>query len=88
MANTKQTVLSYTEKEIDAINVLKSNKGAHLTLRELGIAAGTMTSLRRKAQKVADGELEVKDVEPIIINVEDAEEEVMVVKPAKKYYIG
>ncbi len=73
MAN-KQTVLSYTEKELAAIEALKANRGEHLTLKELGIAAGTMTSIRTKAKKVADGILEAGDIEVINVNVEEYED--------------
>lgn len=74
MAN-KQTVLTYTEKELAAIEALKANAGEHLTLKELGIAAGTMTSIRNKAKKVAEGVLEVSEGTPVInVNVEDYED--------------
>ena len=73
MAN-KQTVLTYTEKELAAIEALRANAGEHLTLKELGIAAGTMTSIRNKAKKVAEGVLEVGEQPVINVNVEDYED--------------
>ena len=89
MAN-KQTVLTYTEKELAAIEALKANAGEPLTLKELGVAAGTMTSIRNKAKKVAEGILEVGEGSVVDIKVEDYEN----VCPAcgakhsgKKFYI-
>ena len=72
MAN-KQTVLTYTEKELAAIEALKANAGEPLTLKELGVAAGTMTSIRNKAKKVAEGILEVGEAPVVDIKVEDYE---------------
>ena len=53
MAN-KQTVLTYTEKELAAIEALRANAGEHLTLKELGIAAGTMTSIRNNQSVISN----------------------------------
>lgn len=61
----KATELTYTEKELAAIEILKANRGAHLSLKELGIAPGTMTSIMNKAGKFpeADG--------VVVVNKED-----------------
>lgn len=72
--SNKQTVLVYTEKEREAIAALQANAGTPLTLKELGVSAGTMTSIRNKAKKVADGILEIKDEAVINVNVMDYEE--------------
>ena len=37
MASTKATVITYTEKEVEAIATLKAKKGVHLSAKELGI---------------------------------------------------
>lgn len=59
----KSRQLAYTEKELNAIAALKRNAGTPKTLRELGIAPGTIISLRTKARKVDNGELITKGVD-------------------------
>ena len=61
----KATELVYTEKELAAIEILRANRGVHLSAKELGIANGTLTSLMRKAEKFpeADG--------VVVVNKED-----------------
>lgn len=53
----KATVLIYTDKELEAIEILKQNAGQELTAAELGITTAILTSLGKKAEKVANGEL-------------------------------
>lgn len=53
----KATVLTYTDKELEAIEILKQNAGQELTAAELGITTAILTSLGKKAEKVANGEL-------------------------------
>ena len=68
MASTKATVLSYTEKEVEAIATLNANRGVHLSAKELGIPTAILTSLMKKAvdeRPIADG------VERVIVNKED-----------------
>ena len=49
MASTKATVLTYTEKEVEAIATLSANRGVHLSAKELGIPTAILTSLMKKA---------------------------------------
>ena len=68
MASTKATVLSYTEKEVEAIATLNANRGVHLSAKQLGIPTAILTSLMKKAvdeRPMADG------VERVIVNKED-----------------
>ncbi len=53
----KATVLTYTDKELEAIEILKQNAGQELTAAELGITTAILTSLGKKAEKVNSGEL-------------------------------
>ena len=57
----KQTELVYTEKELAAIEALKAADEPK-SLKELGIASGTIVSIIRKAQKFpeADGVVNVE----------------------------
>ena len=68
MASTKATVLTYTEKELEAIATLNANKGVHLSAKELGIPTAILTSLMKKSvdeRPMADG------VERVVVNKED-----------------
>ena len=68
MASTKATVITYTEKELEAISTLNANRGVHLSAKELGIPTAILTSLMKKAgddRPMADG------VERVIVNKED-----------------
>ena len=68
MASTKATVLSYTEKEVEAIATLNANRGVHLSAKELGIPTAILTSLMKKAsdeRPMADG------VVRVVVNKED-----------------
>ena len=48
----KQTELVYTEKELAAIEALK-NATDEMSLKDLGIASGTIVSIQKKAVKFA-----------------------------------
>lgn len=52
----RQTELVYTENELAAIEILKANRGTHLSAKELGIATAVLTSLGKKAEKFPDAE--------------------------------
>lgn len=56
----KQTELVYTEKELTAIEALR-NALEPMSLKELGVASGTIVSIQRKAAKFpeADGVVNV-----------------------------
>lgn len=45
------TVLTYTENEQKAIEILKANAGNPLSAKDLGIAVAVLTSLIRKSEK-------------------------------------
>lgn len=54
----KVEVLTYTENELKAIEILKANAGEKLSAKELGIATAVLTSLQKKAvdpRPMADG---------------------------------
>lgn len=68
MASTKATVISYTEKELEAIATLKANKGVHLSAKELGIPTAILTSLMRKA---TDERPMAEGLERVVVNKED-----------------
>ena len=63
----KATTLSYTEKELAAIEILKANRGEHLSSKDLGITTAILTSLTTKANKFPD------DPNVIKVNKEDFE---------------
>lgn len=85
----KATVLSYTEKELAAIDALKSNAGSMLTADELGIKGITVVGLMSKAAKVASGELANPDNLPVLNIVKDkVEKEVTVTKEVTVYGIA
>ena len=42
------TELTYTEKEVQAIEILKANRGTKLSAKELGIPTAILSSLVRK----------------------------------------
>lgn len=68
MASTKATVITYTDKELSAIETLKANRGVHLSAKELGIPTAILTSLQNKAKDerpMADG------FERVVVNKED-----------------
>lgn len=63
----KATELVYTEKEVAAIEALKAATEP-MSLKDLGIASGTIVSLKKKADKfenaVRIGSIDVTDVCP------------------------
>lgn len=61
----KATELSYTDNELAAIEILKANRGEHLSAKQLGIAPAVLTSLITKAEKfpAAEG--------VVVVNKED-----------------
>ena len=62
------TEISYTEKEMAAIEILLANKGNKLSAKDLGIPTVTLTSLRNKgndARPMAEG------FTRIVVNAED-----------------
>ena len=60
--------VTYTEKELDAIKVLKANRGAHLSAAELGIPTITLTSLIKKG---SDPRPMAEGFERVMVNKED-----------------
>lgn len=59
------TTLVYTEKELEAIEALKANRGTKLSAKELGIANVILTSLQTKANKFPE------DPNAVFVNKED-----------------
>ena len=61
----KATELSYTDNELAAIEILKANRGEHLSAKQLGISTAVLTSLIKKAEKfpAAEG--------VVVVNKED-----------------
>lgn len=68
MPSKAATQITYTEKELNAIEVLNSNRGTKLSAKELGVPVVILTSLISKAndaRPMADG------VERVFVNSED-----------------
>ena len=64
------TELTYTEKEVQAIEILKANRGTKLSAKELGIPTAILSSLVRKG----NDERPMKDgVERVVVHKEDYE---------------
>lgn len=61
----KAQTLSYTEKELQAIEVLRANAGQKLSAKELGLPTAILTSLIKKAEKFAD------DANVVVVHKED-----------------
>lgn len=58
----KAEFVTYTEKDLAAIEILMANKGNKLSAKELGIANGTLTSLVSKGndeRPMAEGQTRV-----------------------------
>ena len=51
MASKVATELSYTDNELAALDILRSNAGQPLSAAELGIQPAVLTSLSKKAVK-------------------------------------
>ena len=63
MAQSKAaTTLTYTEKELEAIEILKANKGNPMSAKDLGISTAILTSLGKKADKFPTDENVVRIV--------------------------
>lgn len=63
----KAEFITYTEKDLAAIEALKANRGVKLSAKELGFANGTLTSLINKsidARPMKEGQ------ERVIVNKE------------------
>lgn len=69
MATSKAALtITYTDNELAAIEILRANRGVHLSAKDLGISTAILTSLGKKAidpRPMADG------VERVVINKED-----------------
>ena len=64
------TELTYTEKEVQAIEILKANRGTKLSAKELGIPTAILSSLVRKG----NDERPMKEgFDRIVVNKEDYE---------------
>lgn len=81
----KQTVLSYTEKELAAIEALKK-ADRPMSAKDLGITNAVLTSLANKEKKVNEGTLSIGDVPLFRLGKEDATEVVEVEKTVKHYW--
>lgn len=68
MASKAATVITYTEKELEAIEILKANRGQHLSAKDLGIANAILTSIGKKAN---DERPMAEGVERVVLNKED-----------------
>jgi hypothetical protein len=56
------TTLQYTEKELEAIEILKANRGTPMSAKDLGITTAILTSLGKKADKFPTDENVVRIV--------------------------
>lgn len=61
----KATELTYTDNELAAIEILKANRGEHLSAKQLGISTAVLTSLIKKAEKFPEAE------SVVVVNKED-----------------
>lgn len=68
MASKAATVLTYTDNEKAAIEILRANRGEKLSAKELGIKTAVLTSLGTKAGKFPE------DPNVVIVHKEDHEE--------------
>jgi hypothetical protein len=66
----KAEFVSYTDKELAAIEVLRANRGEHLSAADLGIANAVLTSLIKKAE---DPRPMAEGVERVFVNKEQYE---------------
>ena len=64
------TELTYTEKEVQAIEILKANRGTKLSAKELGIPTVILSSLVRKGN---DKRLMKEGFDKVVVNKEDYE---------------
>lgn len=69
MATSKAaTVITYTENELSAIEILNANRGNKLSAKELGIPTAILTSLGKKA---VDPRPMAEGVERVVVLKED-----------------
>lgn len=61
-------VLTYSEAQLAAIEVLKANRGVHLSAKELGVPTIILTGLIQKAN---DPRPMAEGVERVMVNKED-----------------
>ena len=66
----KAEFVNYTEKELEAIEVLKANRGTKLSAKELGVQTVILSGLIRKAN---DERPMAEGVERVIVKKEDYE---------------
>ena len=66
----KAEFVSYTDKELEAIETLQANRGEKLSAAELGIAVGVLTSLIKKAN---DARPMAEGLDRVMVNKEDYE---------------
>lgn len=64
----KAEFITYTDGELAAIEILKANRGQHLSAKELGISTAVLTSLGKKA---TDERPMAEGVERVFVNKED-----------------
>ena len=64
------TELTYTEKEVQAIEILKANRGTKLSAKELGIPTAILSSLVRKSN---DDRPMKEGFDRVVVNKEDYE---------------
>lgn len=64
----KVEFITYTDGELAAIEILKANRGQHLSAKELGISTAILTSLGKKA---VDERPMAEGVERVFVNKED-----------------
>ena len=66
----KAEFITYTEKELAAIEILKANRGQKLTYKELGISTAILTTLGNKGN---DPRPMAEGLERVVVNKEDYE---------------
>lgn len=70
MASTKATVITYTEKELAAIEALQKHRGVKMTAGELGVSVANLNGL---VKKMGDERPMAEGVERVIVNKEKIE---------------
>ena len=80
-ASKAATTLSYTEKELAAIEALKAANGEPKTAAELGVPSAILTTIRTKHNKFADQGA-------VNVIAEDKEVEKVVTTTVKAYRIA
>ncbi len=80
----KAEFITYTEKELAAIEILKAHEGEKLTAKELGISTAVLTSLINKAN---DERPMAEGLERFVLNKEDAVVQVTKDQNVKVYFM-